>query len=710
MKATVALLLMISSVAVLFAQQETKQEPADTLRVGTAAVQMDVLVTDKNGRRITGLTATDFQVLDEGKAQAVDYFTAIEDSHKKTEGSGSTRPQSQQNSAVSSPLTNPYAGRHIVILFDDLSLSADNSLRGRQAIAQYINTKLTSMDMSAIVSTGGSIASLQQFTNDKARLLAALRRIAIQTTGEARTRNRFNIAGAEAVRIEAGDERVLTAVTQRVSTESLSNQLGGGTSSMADLGGRADASAKNADVDVLKGQIRNEAHNVVVQSAQDIHNVISLMTNLFRSMAELPGRKIVVMLTQSLATLGGSSSDVSTQMYQLIDLARRSGVSVYALDAGGLKTKNATASEYITGTGLQIRETTSELSFTDFENLSAARALVAGTGGQLFVNTNDIEAGIERAVADSSSYYVLGFKPIALDNKFHRLTVSVKGRSDVVVRTRRGYLAVNQETISGTNTELAAALISPIPRLDLPLEVVANAVPRNNEQVIIPGLHIGRNYLTLPETTAADQTAAYEILAWVFAAGHDQPVGVIKRTVTYDFAKEPDARMTLKAKGFVYVPAQPLTLPAGAYQIRAVVREKSTGALGTNYQFFEVPDVANTKTPSLSSVLLTAAGQTGFDGTNSFKLGTEFDVHFIIYNLSNTAIGIEQRLVLTNEQGVSLMDAALPLSPATGNQMQALQGTRIKVPPARGRYAITVTIRDAKNKIDLERRSDFVVE
>ena len=149
MKATVALLLMISSVAVLFAQQETKQEPADTLRVGTAAVQMDVLVTDKNGRRITGLTATDFQVLDEGKAQAVDYFTAIEDSRKKTEGSGSTRPQPQQDSPVSSPLTNPYAGRHIVILFDDLSLSADNSLRGRQAIAQYINTKLTSMDMSA---------------------------------------------------------------------------------------------------------------------------------------------------------------------------------------------------------------------------------------------------------------------------------------------------------------------------------------------------------------------------------------------------------------------------------------------------------------------------------------------------------------------------------------------------------------------------------
>jgi hypothetical protein len=426
-------------------------------------------------------------------------------------------------------------------------------------------------------------------------------------------------------------------------------------------------------------------------------------------MAELPGRKIVVMLTQSMATLGGTTGDVSTQMLQLIDLARRSGVSVYALDAAGLKTRTASASEYLTGSGLQIRETNSELNFTDFENLSAARALVAGTGGQIFVNTNDIEAGIERAVTDSSSYYVLGFKPATLDNKFHRLTVSVRGRSDLIVRTRRGYLAINQENITGTNTELAAALISPIPRSDIPLEVVANVVPRNNEQVIIPGLHIGRNYLTLPQPAAADQTAAYDILAWVFAAGHDQPVAVIKRTITYDFAKEPNAKMTLKSNGFVYVPAQPLTLPAGAYQIRAVVREKTSGSLGTNYQFFQVPDTANNKVPSLSSVLLTNVGEQGFNATNNFKMGAEIDVHFVIYNLPKLAAGIAQRLVVTDERGMTLMDAALPIK-VDGNGAEALQGTRIKMPPARGRYGLIISLRDSKGKIDLERRADFVVE
>src|SRR5438034_11223006 len=91
----------------------------------------------------------------------------------------------------------------IAFVVDDLTLSADNFLRSRQALAEYVNTKLSSSDMAAIISTGGSIASLQQFTNDKGRLLSALRRIALQNTSVSRTRNRYNITLAEATRIES---------------------------------------------------------------------------------------------------------------------------------------------------------------------------------------------------------------------------------------------------------------------------------------------------------------------------------------------------------------------------------------------------------------------------------------------------------------------------------------------------------------------------
>ncbi len=57
-----------------------QREQEETVRVGSSAVQVDVIVTDKTGRRITGLTAADFQVLDENKPVTIDFFSAIEGS------------------------------------------------------------------------------------------------------------------------------------------------------------------------------------------------------------------------------------------------------------------------------------------------------------------------------------------------------------------------------------------------------------------------------------------------------------------------------------------------------------------------------------------------------------------------------------------------------------------------------------------------------
>src|SRR5437879_6389107 len=252
--------------------------------------------------------------------------------------------------------------------------------------------------------------------------------------------------------------------------------------------------------------------------------------------------------------------------------------------------------------------------------------------------------------------------------------------------------------------------MSLVPRIDLPLEVIANVVPKGNEQIVIPGLHVGRNYLTLPEPTVADQVATYEILAWVFAAGRDKPVGIIQRTITYDLAKDPEARKKLKANGFVFVPADPLTLPPGAYQIRAVVREKTTGSLGTSYQFFEVPDAANTKAASLSSIVITPAGETSFSGTNSFKRGAEIDLRFVIYNLPKDTSALEQKISLMDEHGTTLMSAVLPVSAAGAVRGQAGQATRLNLPVERGHYSVLVTLNNAKGKLALERRADFVIE
>jgi hypothetical protein len=201
----------------------------------------------------------------------------------------------------------------------------------------------------------------------------------------------------------------------------------------------------------------------------------------------------------------------------------------------------------------------------------------------------------------------------------------------------------------------------------------------------------------------------FDVLAYVFAAGKDQPVGAVKRTVAFDLAADPSARDRLKADGFVFVPQPFGQLPPGFYQMRAVVRENATGAVGSGYQFFEVPDPSQRKVVSLSSLVLTAPGKPDFTGKNSFRAGTEVDMRFIVYNPPKDVSDVVQHIQVMDSKGVTVLAGNLPMTPAADGLM-AQQGTRLALPKHRGRYGVIVTVSGGKQKLDLERRAEVVVE
>ena len=116
-----------------------------------------------------------------------------------------------------------------------------------------------------------------------------------------------------------------------------------------------DIDMQSMPAESVEAQVRATAQGLVTQLNAVLRTTLRTIENLSRGMADLPGRKIVNLVTESLTTAGGSSGDITNQMLQTIDQARRSGVSVYALDAGGVKSNNVSASERVTATGLQIR-------------------------------------------------------------------------------------------------------------------------------------------------------------------------------------------------------------------------------------------------------------------------------------------------------------------------------------------------------------------
>ena len=101
------------------------------------------------------------------------------------------------------------------------------------------------------------------------------------------------------------------------------------------------------------------------------------------------------------------------------------------------------------------------------------------TGGQAFVNTNDITGAIRKAVEDSAVTYTLGFyiDASALDGKFHEIKVQSK-RKDVTLRYPKGYFAYQRDggTPGPELKTLVTAVQSPIESSLIPLQATLERV------------------------------------------------------------------------------------------------------------------------------------------------------------------------------------------------------------------------------------------
>ena len=168
-------------VAVPRAQQPTSSPPAredQVVRISTDLIQIDVTVTDKNGKTVTGLAMDDFEVFENGEKQNLSgaYFVA-KASGGATAG-GNAQVQSQTNTVPGAPQTPLAASgsvrRTIAIVVDDLNMSFASVYYARRSLRKFVEQQMEPGDLVAIIRTAGAVGALQQFTSNKQLLLAAV--------------------------------------------------------------------------------------------------------------------------------------------------------------------------------------------------------------------------------------------------------------------------------------------------------------------------------------------------------------------------------------------------------------------------------------------------------------------------------------------------------------------------------------------------------
>ena len=171
MRSLAVLTLTILSIAL----PVTAQRPALEERVDVNAVLLDVLVTDRSGNQILGLTADDFIVKEGGVRQtidSVDYLT-------------SRRLLTNREETLPFSVERMKEERYLVFFFDkpEGGQLFDQLARARAAVNRFIDQDMGGSDMVAIVGHDVRLKVYSDFTSNKVQLKRALRDVALFSNG-----------------------------------------------------------------------------------------------------------------------------------------------------------------------------------------------------------------------------------------------------------------------------------------------------------------------------------------------------------------------------------------------------------------------------------------------------------------------------------------------------------------------------------------------
>jgi hypothetical protein len=340
------------------------------------------------------------------------------------------------------------------------------------------------------------------------------------------------------------------------------------------------------------------------------------------------------------------------------------------------------------------------------------------TGGVSVVNTNNFKGGLDKVLARSQSYYILAYTPAEkFDNKFRKLEIKVK-RDGARVYAHRGYVAREDATRETRTKEesIAAAATSPIARRDIDVSANLELKPsttKNGNQLDIH-LQIDPSKLNFTQSADGHYQTSFDVVGFVY----DQ-VGRVRggfsETINTNLTQA-NYQEALKT-GLTY--SANTQLPAGAFQIRAVVREAGTGATGTVSRYLEIPDLSNGRL-AMSSIFLFAADPSqpknppvALRAVRQLTHKQDLRYAAIAYNAKDSGVGSQLRAKVIISQGSTILyqepDAPVPTS---GNSAATKIGQIALAKVPAGRYVLTVVFTDplADKKAQVVARSiDFTV-
>ncbi|HKS10787.1 MAG TPA: VWA domain-containing protein [Pyrinomonadaceae bacterium] len=579
-------MLVWTNVTAQTTQPPPQKSSDDVVRVYTELVQTDVMVFDKQGRFVNGLTKENFELRIDGKPRPIQAFEQITAGSDEESQLAAARGATTVNIKRPAPLDR---GRVVFFYIDDFHMNLEGITAARKVINAFLDKQMGQNDQAAITSATGQIGFLQQLTSDRLVLHKALERV---TPGNYAVRDidRPPMSEYQAMLIERGDPGVFDYfVTETIRQNPGMNRLTAGQ------------------------VVRGRAQSLQSQAERVNSNTLSGLESLVRSAQKLPGRKLVFFLSGGFL-IDTRRSSIVNKLRHVTDAAAKSGVVIYSMDTRGLVASLQDAStESAFDPGGQLAGATST-----FSELSATQdplnALAVDTGGKAIFNTNDIQKGLEPALKETSVYYLLAWKPDAeTSGRFRQLEVKLVGRPDLSVRVRKGFFDLDpaEPTVEAKKKPEKA------PAVKTAAATLRDAITAAYPERALPIL-MSVDYYDVPEKGPTLSTSIN--LPGEFLSFAQQPDGKIQAIVDLSgvyYDEKGKALDTFLERIVTTAPTleaaqgysgditfnYPAKLPPGLYNVRTAARDEKSGRVGSAHAWIEVPDLTK-KQLTISSLLL----------------------------------------------------------------------------------------------------------
>lgn len=531
------------------------------ISVSAQLVVETVVVKDKKGNSIQGLTAKDFNLSEDGIPQRI-HFCEYQKLAESPSAAPTTRSETEgvrvYNQLPRSRISSETPGnfRHkdrrlMALYFDMTAMPPADQLRALAAAQKFIRTQMTSVDLVSILKySGGAVDVLVDFTDDRNRLLSIIETMIV---GEG----------------QGSDETTNDAST--------------------------------SDSGMAFGQDERE-FNIFNTDRQ-----LAALQTASKMLGQLGEMKSLVYFASGLRLNG---LDNQAQLHATINDAVRAGVSFWPIDARGL-TAQAPLGDATKGSpgnvGMYSGASALAVATNFQQSQDTLYSLAADTGGKAFLDYNDLTKGIVQVQQAISSYYIIGYYTdnSTQDGKFRRIKILLNPSLAANLDYRHGYYAGKQFgkfTAADKERQLEDALMLDDPITDLSIAMEIDYFQLNRAEYFAPiVVKIPGQELALAKRGGSERS----LIDFIGEIKDDYGVTVTNVRDKVDIklsdatAKELSKRPIEYDTGFTLLP--------GKYLIKFLARDAETGRIGTYQTTFVIPNLnKEEKRIPISSVILSS--------------------------------------------------------------------------------------------------------